>query len=344
MPGWSSKQESCFNGGPDNCPAKPDQTWLTACGSTPLQWRAGQLSGQTCRTPSHTRPCKSRLQWRAGQLSGQTKPCSTEARTSSVLQWRAGQLSGQTFLLCRTPWPVLAASMEGRTIVRPNLRPAAAGTEGEVASMEGRTIVRPNRAAAAQTRTLLLRFNGGPDNCPAKLRSRRRRLRSASGFNGGPDNCPAKRHALDGRQDGTNELQWRAGQLSGQTGCVLSRPHRRTPGFNGGPDNCPAKPVWQTPPACRPVGFNGGPDNCPAKRERQRSVQALDVLASMEGRTIVRPNHRRHLPVQRRRRRFNGGPDNCPAKLPSVQVTVPARVGASMEGRTIVRPNFPACR
>ena len=35
--------------------------------------------------------------------------------------------------------------------------------------MEGRTIARPNLTASARPRTLPPGFNGGPDNCPAKL-------------------------------------------------------------------------------------------------------------------------------------------------------------------------------
>ena len=62
-------------------------------------------------------------------------------------------------------------------------------------------------------------------------------------------------------------LQWRAGQLPGQTiedgdggaQVVESR-------FNGGPGNCPAK-LTRTPHSEWIVDrFNGGPGNCPAKQ------------------------------------------------------------------------------
>ena len=40
----------------------------------------------------------------------------------------------------------------------------------------------------------------------------------------------------------SRSLQWRAGQLPGQTR-TLDQPRTRGPGpFNGGPGNCPAKP------------------------------------------------------------------------------------------------------
>ena len=38
-----------------------------------------------------------------------------------------------------------------------------------------------------------------------------------SHFNGGPGNCPAKQHIQRHRPDTTAVLQWRAGQLPGQT-------------------------------------------------------------------------------------------------------------------------------
>ena len=38
-----------FNGGPGNCPAKPEHSPPTNCATPILQWRAGQLPGQTAR-------------------------------------------------------------------------------------------------------------------------------------------------------------------------------------------------------------------------------------------------------------------------------------------------------
>ena len=131
--------------------------------------------------------------------------------------------------------------MEGRTIARPNRAAGRALNDIELASMEGRTIARPNRTLARVDSHRRGRFNGGPDNCPAKRWRRvwlRRRCRC---FNGGPDNCPAKPFAdLTGALV-LLKLQWRAGQLPGQTrrgggACSTTRTS-----FNGGPDNCPAK-------------------------------------------------------------------------------------------------------
>ena len=118
--------------------------------------------------------------------------------------------------------------------------------------MEGRAIARPNHSHVR--RPVLLSVKGS--------------------FNGGPGNCPAKRYR--GRYCPKvveiTELQWRAGQLPGQTAAVhgwpvrlvssiasmegraIARPNkwvhegvgsvrRRISGFNGGPGNCPAKPL-----------------------------------------------------------------------------------------------------
>ena len=62
------------------------------------------------------------------------------------------------------------------------------------------------------------------------------------------------------------QLQWRAGQLPGQTR-TRSDVQERAPGFNGGPGNCPAKQA--------------------ARSGAERLARAP---ASMEGRAIARPN------------------------------------------------------
>ena len=64
----------------------------------------------------------------------------------------------------------------------------------------------------------------------------------------------------------TNTLQWRAGQLPGQTQRDTQEHLRRT------------------------STFNGGPGNCPAKRIRADGRQSLRD-PSMEGRAIARPNY-----------------------------------------------------
>ena len=117
---WPPRRPA-FNGGPDNCPARPGWAYTMVPPSALLQWRAGQLSGQTWRSSAEFDSRLGTLQWRAGQLSGQTAPhpparylCvvpSMEGRTivrpdvrtgalrvgqDGRLQWRAGQLSGQT--------------------------------------------------------------------------------------------------------------------------------------------------------------------------------------------------------------------------------------------------------
>ena len=117
-----------FNGGPDNCPARhdrpsgpphrdngpsmegrtiarPDSTGdsITMPRVTTLQWRAGQLPGQTsAHSATHATPTAV-LQWRAGQLPGQTPTVTVRWAVLKFLQWRAGQLPGQTPRLSARP-------------------------------------------------------------------------------------------------------------------------------------------------------------------------------------------------------------------------------------------------
>ena len=157
-----------------------------------LQWRAGQLSGQTLsavpsspgwtsfnggpdscpakparNTPQSWSPAA--LQWRAGQLSGQTRSPPPPPPPSTTLQWRAGQLSGQTRI---------ALWLGDR-------RPAT--------------------------------FNGGPDSCPAKRDGHLDHARAQldlqwrAGQLSGQTRPPAPPPLA------IPVLQWRAGQLSGQT-------------------------------------------------------------------------------------------------------------------------------
>ena len=141
-------------------------------------------------------------------------------------------------------------SMEGRAIARPNYGCAFVLAHKPYPSMEGRAIARPNPVSRSLASWMPCSFNGGPGNCPAKPERLSRALvartrpsmegraiarpnpgshsatgSSAPAFNGGPGNCPAK---LDGRSRVPSwfvVLQWRAGQLPGQT--------RRLPALTG---------------------------------------------------------------------------------------------------------------
>ena len=143
-------------------------------------------------------------------------------------------------------------SMEGRAIARPNSARDATPVLSICLSpsMEGRAIARPNggRSFRSMGTRCCTTFNGGPGNCPAKHRGvwasvgrgvrhgasmegraiarpndgGRIRIRPAeppSRFNGGPGNCPAKprRVHVHDHPPPRTMLQWRAGQLPGQT-------------------------------------------------------------------------------------------------------------------------------
>ena len=112
-------------------------------------------------------------------------------------------------------------SMEGRAIARPNATRAAIGTHAvgiHVPSMEGRAIARPNRR---------------------RVRCDQRRIISPS-MEGRAIARP-NRGVSNPSPGRWRPLQWRAGQLPGQTARLSPAvaPGRRT--FNGGPGNCPAK-------------------------------------------------------------------------------------------------------
>ena len=162
--------------------------------------------------------------------------------------------------------PALDPSMEGRTIARPDVH--AHSVSRSVLILQWRAGQLPGQTPARRgARTDHVPFNGGPDNCPARRRmcSPGRSVRRT--FNGGPDNCPARHDrprrpgrlhppSMEGRTIARPDmysiviygpakigLQWRAGQLPGQTsqrcrGCCAA-----TSSFNGGPDNCPARPA-----------------------------------------------------------------------------------------------------
>ena len=157
-----------------------------------LQWRAGQLPGQTL-SQMMIFLWAGTLQWRAGQLPGQTlcrqrlRPRaalpSMEGRTiarpdlpthaststsAALLQWRAGQLPGQTPRHLGGDGTALQPSMEGRTIARPDHDWHHERPRVLVPSMEGRTIARPDTRPTLTHPRRITPFNGGPDNCPAR--------------------------------------------------------------------------------------------------------------------------------------------------------------------------------
>ena len=205
-----------FNGGPDNCPARRARSVISRYPKIVLQWRAGQLPGQT--RGLNVNPGKvDYLQWRAGQLPGQTAGMERQKSYSYNLQWRAGQLPGQT--------------PGNLGLRRSHSRP----------SMEGRTIARPDELEQHPIGSIL----------PA--------------FNGGPDNCPARRVSAPRRQVPECALQWRAGQLPGQTRLI------------GGAH---ANSIWPSMEG-RTIAR---PD------PRQMFVPASCQSPSMEGRTIARPD------------------------------------------------------
>ena len=133
-----------------------------------LQWRAGQLPGQTGRPTVQRRPRVASLQWRAGQLPGQTG-MEPDLCDYIALQWRAGQLPGQT------------------------------------------------RQAVADRCHPHPRFNGGPGNCPAKPIAEMPDVLLPIVLQWRAGQLPGQTAAASRQRVLTDALQWRAGQLPGQT-------------------------------------------------------------------------------------------------------------------------------
>ena len=204
----------CFNGGPSNCPAKPEEAGhLRRSGRASMEGRAiarpnqvaevvgvrlagASMEGRAIARPNQSKvaPCFAMrlLQWRAEQLPGQTQAASVFAIPDLWLQWRAEQLPGQTL---STP----TAANESNWL------------QWRAEQLPGQTTPswRPSRPA------VLLQWRAEQLPGQTTISKRRGRLK--------------------------NPLQWRAEQLPGQTGPHPRHHLRRPLGFNGGPSNCPAK-------------------------------------------------------------------------------------------------------
>ena len=205
-----------------------------------LQWRAGQLPGQTLVQE------RERVRVGGPSMEGRTiaRPDvgrGTGRALPGGLQWRAGQLPGQTRDRHDDQPPALNPSMEGRTIARPDastpaVLPHVFNLQWRAGQLPGQT-----RGASVCVVAAACTFNGGPDNCPARRGHPTPRGERPLPFNGGPDNCPARPAAAKFNDQLNLLLQWRAGQLPGQTSPRRTARTGARRSFNGGPDNCPAR-------------------------------------------------------------------------------------------------------
>ena len=182
-----------------------------------LQWRAGQSSGQTT---GRTNPVLvERSSFNGGPDNRPARRASAGGvRTNAAhLQWRAGQSSGQTVAFdAQRIWPI-DPSMEGRTIVRPDLQPF--------------WLLRLRAGS----------FNGGPDNRPARhgllvcFVPSRESLQWRAGQSSGQTRPAQTEHGPR--------------HVPSMEGRTIVRPDYRTSptrrlrafAFNGGPDNRPAR-------------------------------------------------------------------------------------------------------
>ena len=156
--------------------------------------------------------------------------------------------------------------------------------------MEGRTIARPyvNPAACGVPASDRLQWRAGqlPGHTGRDAPERPRRGRC---FNGGPDNCPAILYVLGALLlEVPSELQWRAGQLPGHTpprGAAPSPPH-----FASMEGRTIARPYQRRQRVVEDPVEASMEGRTIARPYRARHCRAgADARASMEGRTIARP-------------------------------------------------------
>ena len=289
-PAHHRSQPNRFNGGPGNCPAKPASFCSQSGRRAWLQWRAGQLPGQT-GGPFRAQEAAGRLQWRAGQLPGQT-----------------GRQSGD-------PRHGPFASMEGRAIARPNSGIIVTLGSGP-RSLQWRAGQLPGQTCpiTRATRSWPHCFNGGPGNCPAKP------VFDGAGQHGGPASMEGRAiarpnvHIAAQSSQSESSLQWRAGQLPGQTslGCAVA--------VGLGLASMEGRAIAR--PNCKPL------------------VEAARAkAASMEGRAIARPNSGSVMIHAASVASLQWRAGQLPGQTRADRGGNAARQPASMEGRAIARPN-----
>ena len=345
LPGQTSSGQTCTPSAPSlqwRAGQLPGQTELGALVPTRsgcLQWRAGQLPGQTAERVE-TRPRSKLLQWRAGQLPGQTGLLALYGEEAGqYLQWRAGQLPGQTARQGALAGRVEHPSMEGRAIARPNEMRSPRVRAGRWPSMEGRAIARPNISGGEPCEhwTTILQWRAGqlPGQTdrtayvdgvghPPSMEGRaiaRPNLRAHTALAGrrvpsmeGRAIARPNTRSASTTASARRSLQWRAGQLPGQTGS----------------DSASSRPATRS--------FNGGPGNCPAKRRLDRRAQA-SRRPSMEGRAIARPNFSNQPTASCSTPILQWRAGQLPGQTGRQQRRAVDADGPSMEGRAIARPN-----
>ena len=289
------RRRATFNGGPGNCPAKPSRPPSAASAGPAFNGGPGNCPAK----PPATHPPPSWngfLQWRAGQLPGQTDTMDVTIDTTIAPSMEGRAIARPNVKLDFGHGALLSPSMEGRAIARPNCSPQSARNPSRRSFNGGpgncpakRATARPYRWWCAGT------FNGGPGNCPAK-----RGPWWAMGALSSPSmegRAIARPNSNTSTPTNTSptSLQWRAGQLPGQTSnrTAASVPSgMRRPSMEGRAIARPNQSPKRVPPRSRCWStFNGGPGNCPAKPLARRCRQWEGMpRPSMEGRAIARPN------------------------------------------------------
>ena len=261
LPGCTS-----FNGGPGNCPAKPDHDGLRR--------RSLALPSMEGRAIARPNPAESKgnhgaqAAFNGGPGNCPAKPprSATGSHPPRPLQWRAGQLPGQTRCRPSIKRSQRVPSMEGRAIARPNGRTAAANSHFPAPSMEGRAIARPNGPPAGRLPVVpVLPSMEGRAIARPNVKHTRSADHAINPSMEGRAIARPNRHVPVGKTGTLRRLQWRAGQLPGQTSGHVE------------PPTLGARPSMEGRAIARPNLDRG-------------ALAVPGFSPSMEGRAIARPN------------------------------------------------------
>ena len=248
-----------FNGGPGNCPAKPlpslaplavvlpsmegraiarpNELEMAAKATPPiiLQWRAGQLPGQTRRRPRPPpRPVIPSMEGRAIARPNPLVSLGLSGLTRH-LQWRAGQLPGQTRRRCSSKLDTATfnggpGNCPAKPVPELSTRTDRYSLQWRAGQLPGQTQhPRPGRRRESRLQWRAGQLPGQTPFVSAELQPMVSRLQWRAG------QLPGQTWSVSwfcGMLLST--LQWRAGQLPGQTRSTRPRPTaRRRPSMEG---------------------------------------------------------------------------------------------------------------
>ena len=167
--------------------------------------------------PLHPPPDTTPLQWRAGQSSGQSWSV-LRLRRNSQHPFNGGPDNRPASPRQQAVLDRVNGAFNGGPDNRPASRDSIRHDRNEVRTFNGGPDNRPaSHGMTGLSGAAAATFNGGPDNRPASRPVSRAGSPRPGSFNGGPDNRPASPSPSQSASSSGVDLQWRAGQSSGQS-------------------------------------------------------------------------------------------------------------------------------